>query len=375
MKLTSKERIMRIFRNEDIDRSSFKLWGTRGLGEKLLHPAYEPINKLALETTDVFVNFAFPFDLLAGTQREKYIEKYTVQTADPKWVDEYTILHTPKGDLRQIERQSTVNEYPYVLEYFVKEPEDIEKILSMEYAPIPFDRSAYDAASAYLGDRGIVLTGINEAGYALHQMMGSETLAYFSVDCREELKALAEVFSKRIHAHVNQIMDLGIKTPLKWVGPEVFLPPLLGPNEFEDFVYTYDKPVCDLIHNRGGYVWVHSHGRVGNYLDRFIDMGVDVLNPLEPKPNGDVDLAAAVKKYGRQIGWEGNIEIQDIIQGTPEKLAALIDECAAAGAPSGRFIFGQSAGYPDYTNPSPQYIENLMFYLRYGLETIEKYKY
>jgi len=375
MQLTSKERIMRIFRNEDIDRPSLKLWGTRGLGEKLLHPAYEPVNKLALETSDVFVNFSFPFELLAGANWDKYAERYIVKTADPKWVDEHTILHTPKGDLHQVERKSTVNEYPYVLEHFAKEPEDIEKILSMEYVPIPFERSSYDNATAYLGDRGILLTGIDHTGYALHGLMGSETLAYFSVDYHEELTALADVFSKRIFKHAETILDLGIKTPLKWVGPEVFLPPLMGPDAFEDFVVKYDKPVCDLIHNRGGYVWVHSHGRVGNYLDRFIYMGVDVLNPLEPKPNGDVDLAAAVKKYGRQIGWEGNIEIQDLIQGTPEKLAALIDECVAAGAPSGRFLLTQSAGYPDYTNPSPQYIENLMFYLRYGLETVEKYKY
>ena len=32
-------------------------------------------------------------------------------------------------------------------------------------------------------------------------------------------------------------------------------------------------------------------------MDRFIDMGVDVLNPLEPGPNGDIVMSELVEKY------------------------------------------------------------------------------
>ena len=56
----------------------------------------------------------------------------------------------------------------------------------------------------------------------------------------------------------------------------------MSPRDFDDIVYTPDKKLCDLIHNHGGYVWVHSHGKVVSFMDAFIDMGVDVLNPPEP---------------------------------------------------------------------------------------------
>ncbi|MBR5681446.1 MAG: hypothetical protein IKX19_12415, partial [Clostridia bacterium] len=212
-------------------------------------------------------------------------------------------------------------------------------------------------------------------GYFVQCMTGSETLAYLSVDNRELVDGMCEIYAGRLYEHVKNILDTGIESPIFcWVGPEVFIPPLMGPKDFDDFVYRYDKPICDLIHERGGYVWVHCHGRVRKFLDRFIEMGVDVLNPLEPGPNGDIDLRETAAAYAGRIGLEGNIEIQELLLSSRERIASLIDDCVEAGAPSGRFILCPSAGYMEYARPSGKYIENLLFYLRYGLEAVERYR-
>jgi len=148
----------------------------------------------------------------------------------------------------------------------------------------------------------------------------------------------------------------------------------MGPRDFDDFVYKYDKPLCDLIHEHGGYIWVHSHNKVRSFMDRFIDMGVDVFNPLEPGPNGDIDLSEVVETYKNRIGLEGNIEIQEILLSSKERLAALIEECVKAGAPSGRFILCPSAGFMEFARPTEHYLDNMLFYLRYGLEIVEQYR-
>jgi uroporphyrinogen-III decarboxylase len=144
----------------------------------------------------------------------------------------------------------------------------------------------------------------------------------------------------------------------------------MSPRDFDDFVLKYDRPLCDLIHNGGGYVWVHCHGKTACLIDRYIRMGVDVLNPLEPPKNGDVDMRAVVKKYGNRIGLEGNIEIQDILLAEQDELRALIDKCVDAGRESGRFILCPSAGYMEYPFPTQHYIDNLMLYLNYGYEKV-----
>ena len=375
MKLTSHERLMRIFQNKEIDRPALKLWGAGFHGEyHLLSPAYEPVSKLAAEVTDLFVGTGFPFHPFCGIYEKEYFESWTVDTEKPFWKEQHIAYHTPKGDLHAMKMVSTIGEPGYIMEYLLKEPEDMEKILSMKYAPYPIDRSGYDNAVTRAGDRGVALVSIPHAGYIVQDSMGSETLAYFSVDCREELQQLIDVIAARILEHVTNILNAGIVAPFQWVGPEVFLPPLMTPTDFRDFVFTPDKPICDLIHNGGGYVWVHSHGKVANFIDSFIDMGVDILNPLEPPKNGDIHMGKIIAEYGNRIGWEGNIEIQDLLLSSQNQVRTLIDECVAYGQESGRFILCPSAGFNEYVYPTQQYIDNLMLYLNYGLETVEKYR-
>lgn len=374
MQLTTHERIMHIFRNEEIDRPALKLWGAGFPEDPQLHPAYQPVSDLAAEVSDLFIGCGFNFNMYAGMHWKELTEVYREDTKDPTWKNEHIILHTPKGDLHMVDHVSTVGKPTYTTEFMVKEPEDLEKLLSLPYMPFPVDSARYEMLVRKLGDRGVVMPSIDHASYALQRMVGSENLAYFSVDCRNELREVIDVYSKRVLDHTKAILDTGIQAPFSWVGPELYLPPLMRPDDFREFVTEYDKPVCDLIHNAGGYVWVHSHGKVAKFVDQFIEMGVDVLNPLEPPKNGDIDMQDIISRYGRTIGWEGNIEIQELLLSSKERIRMLIDECVAAGQASGRFILCPSAGYMEYPFPTAEYIDNLLFYLQYGLEAVERYR-
>ncbi len=371
MHLTSHDRIMRIFQNKEIDRPSLKLWGA-STHPLLLHPAYRPVCDLAIEKSDLFVPADSPFDIYYGRNRDSQINYEMKDTHNPAWKDKIITFHTRQGDLRGIERISTVGEPSYIVEHMIKDPNDFKKLLSIEYEPFDFRVDDFLAKQAAVGDRGVVLFNVDHAGYALQRLIGSENLAYFSVDYREELDEMIQVFSKRIREHVRSAIASGITGPFQWVGPELFVPPLMSPADFDDFVLHYDKLLCDDIHHAEGYVWVHCHGKVANFIERYIDMGVDILNPLEPPKNGDVNLAAVIEKYQNRIGWEGNIEIQEIIQGDPEQLKESIYSCVDAGNKSGRFVLCPSAGFMEYPLPSKQYIDNLLFYLQYGWECVER---
>ena len=375
MKLTSRERIMRIFKNEEIDRPALKLWGAGFPDSPQLNPAYQPVSDLAYEVSDLFIGSGSPFNIYGGMDYSGFAETWREDTTHPTWKDEHTVFHTPKGDLHMINRVSTVGEPDYTIEYMVKEPEDLEALMSLPYTPFPVSTKDYETKNAKLGDRGIVMTNIDHAGYALHRMMGSETLAYFSVDEREMLINAIEMYSDRLYDHIKKILDAGVTAPVGWVGPELFIPPLMGPQDFRDFVYRFDKRICDLVHDRGSYVWMHCHGKVANFVEDYINMGIDVLNPLEPPKNGDIDMARITEKYKNRIGWEGNIEIQDLLQSSPERVRMLIDECVEKGKDSGRFILCPSAGYMEYPFPEQRYIDNLLLYLRHGLKAVERAAY
>lgn len=373
MKLTSRERLTRIFEGKEIDRPAIKLWGANIYSEngKYLHPDYEKVSKLAYEKSDIFLEAKSRFQILGGSRIDEFTETYTTDTNDPTRKDMHIILHTPKGDLSMCKRYSLIGEPGYRTEHLLKEPEDIEKLLSVPYEPYPIDTKQFYNSEAALGDRGVTMFSLDNVGYTLNKLLGSEAMAYFSIDYRDELMHLASVLASRIYDHAKAVLDAGIRAPFCWVGPEVLIPPLMSPNDFEDFGFRVDKPLCDLIHNYGCHVWVHSHGKVANFIERFIEMGVDVINPLEPQPNGDIHLGDIIEKFGDRIGWEGNIEIQELLLSSSERIKTMIDECVSLGWKSGRFIMCPSAGYQEYVFPSKQYIENLLVYLQYGYDAVE----
>ena len=373
MELTSHERIMRIFANREVDRPALKLWGASPF-QSPLDPRYAPVCELARQKSDYVVCASSPFDIYFGKNRERQTQWRAIRTPDPCLIDEETIFRTPLGDLREVKRVSTIGEPSFIIEHLVKEPEDIDKLLSIPYQPQTFYADDYFKKTMRMGDRGVVLFGIEHAAYALYRVTGSENLAYFSIDCRDKVLEAMRVFSERITHQLRRALNAGIRGPYHWVGPELFIPPLLSPKDFDEFVFDFDKPLCDDIHDAGGYVWVHCHGKVASFINRFIDMGVDVLNPLEPPKNGDIDLEQTVDKFGNAIGLEGNIEIQDLFAASEQSLKQLIDNCVSAGAPSGRFILCQSAGFMEYPDPTERYIRNLMTYLEYGHECVCRYK-
>ncbi len=370
--LTSRERLTRIFQNQEVDRPALKLWGANLRMQSLLHPSYAPICRLAEELTDLCSSAFSPFHIYCGMLEGQETVTTVEPGKDPRWNEVTTIFYTPKGPLTQRKLISVYGETEHALEYAVKEPEDLEKVLSLPYQPYPFSPNHFWEENARLGDKGVAMFVLDHAGYALQRLTGSETLAYLSVDCRELVNEVIRVFAERILEQVKSAIAAGVQGVFSWVGPEVFLPPLMSPTDFEDFVYRWDKPICDAIHQGGGQVWVHCHGKVANFLSRFIEMGVDVLNPLEVPKNGDVDLETCIQRYGNQIGWEGNIEIQEIIQADPEQLMESMRICVEAGKKSGRFILCPSAGFMEYPFPEERYLQNLRIYLEEGYRLVNQ---
>ena len=79
-----------------------------------------------------------------GARFAEFTECRTDPTEDPLWSKQTTIFHTPKGDLRQVEMVSAIGDPGYCIEHFVKEPEDIDTLLSLPYAPYPADTRSFE---------------------------------------------------------------------------------------------------------------------------------------------------------------------------------------------------------------------------------------
>jgi hypothetical protein len=66
------------------------------------------------------------------------------------------------------------------------------------------------------------------------------------------------------------------------------------------------------IQEFGGYVRLHCHGRLKNILTHIDSMKVDALDPIEPPPQGDVELLDVRERYGDRLVLFGNLEASDL---------------------------------------------------------------
>ncbi len=140
--------------------------------------------------------------------------------------------------------------------------------------------------------------------------------------------------------------------------------------DFDEFVFPHDKAVIDLIHEAGGRVWVHCHGRMGPVLERFVAMGVDVLNPLEPPPMGDITPEEAFQRIGDRMGVDGNIETHDLATLPPERMREVVIERLECGR-GRRLILCPTSGYMEDPRPDGHLVENLLVYVNEGVRYAE----
>ncbi len=66
---------------------------------------------------------------------------------------------------------------------------------------------------------------------------------------------------------------------------------------------------------------------------------LDVMEPLEPPPGGDVDLRAAKQRWGDKFCLKGNLNTFDLmLNGTPDDVKRAAREAIDAAAEGGGFI-------------------------------------
>ncbi len=111
--------------------------------------------------------------------------------------------------------------------------------------------------------------------------------------------------------------------------------PLISPEIYENFYAPQHKRFIDLCHEFGIKVFHHDDGSCRRFLPLLIDMGIDVLNPVQWTCPG-MEMPGLKRDFGDRICFHGAIENQRIMPfGTPEEVRAEVRHCIDALAVDG----------------------------------------
>jgi len=89
---------------------------------------------------------------------------------------------------------------------------------------------------------------------------------------------------------------------------------MISPQMYRDLLMPIHADFIDFIKARtSAKIFFHSCGDVFPLIEDFIDIGVDILNPIQTSSGKMSDLAALKKRFGRNIAFCGGIDSHRIL--------------------------------------------------------------
>jgi uroporphyrinogen decarboxylase len=152
----------------------------------------------------------------------------------------------------------------------------------------------------------------------------------------ENLVANAKLYREAVGDSIDIVWlgeDYGTQTGL-----------MLRPEVFDSLVAPYYRRFFDWIHeNTGWKILFHCCGGIYPIIPTLIDIGVDILNPVQVEAAG-MEAGRLKREFGeRLVFWGGGIDTQGVLPfGTREEIRAQVHDRIRTFGPGGGFVFTPS---------------------------------
>jgi uroporphyrinogen decarboxylase len=295
-----------------------------------------------------------------------------------KYVDDYGIVW------KKIEHIGGF--YYEVVEYPIKEP-NVDEFNKIDWInpneSIIFD-GAYEMVENAFKTTGkaIIMLLATHIWERAIQMCGNENWWIYLITrpdfCIALLEKLADIQRK---IYMNGLDLVGKYITILRLGGEDFGTQrglFISKNMFHAIVKPILKSVYKPIKERylnlnpQGKILFHSDGSIRDLIPDFIDLGIDVLDPVQPRAVG-MNGFELKRDFGNQISFHGGIDTQGVLPwGTIENVELEVRRKIEMFAPGGGYILS-----PSHTVQSDVPVENIMHLTRtakrYGVYPINRH--
>ncbi len=334
-----RERLMATLRGEPVDRPAVSFYEINGLDEVpenddpfniFTHPSWRPLIELTREKTDRIVMRGVSYASIAPDPIE------TISTTESVIRDgSRLVTRRVQAGNRLLTTRTRLDpdvNTTWTVEHLLKDTDDLRAFLQTQPPALegPVDTRPVIQAESALGDTGIVMIDTPDPLCLASSLFNMDVSTVIAMTEPALFHQLLAHFASTLLPRTEAVAKALPGRLWRIYGPEFASPPYLPPALFQEYVCRYVTPMIEAIHRHGGYARIHSHGNLRLILDAIVGMGADGLDPIEPPPQGDVELAYVREKYGDRLVLFGNLEACDI-ENLPtdqfaEKIRRALDE-------------------------------------------------
>lgn len=352
--MNRRERLMATLRGEAVDRPPVSFYEIGGW--KLdpddpdpfniyNAPDWRPLIRLAEQETDLIRMLGPDKKPAAGNCQDDFVKTETCMQGGSQFTR--TTLTVARRTMTSLSRRDAGVSTTWTLEHLLKDIDDVQAYLQLPDQAFACEYSVEPliAAEQELGERGIVMVDVGDPICQVASLFSMQDYTVLALTEPWLFHQLLQQHARYLYPMVEQVAREFPGHLWRVVGSEYASEPFLPPRLYQEYVVRYTQPIVEAIQKHGGYARLHSHGRLKNILPYIAGMGVSGLDPIEPPPQGDVQLIDVRHQYGAQMVLFGNIEASELELLPPPAFEARVAQALREGTagPGRGFVLMPSA--------------------------------
>ena len=270
----------------------------------------------------------------------------TVGVMEPGKVTEESAISRVIRDIMLKDTPENENDTSWNLEYnsFINDRADFEKFPWEALAQLDFTK--IKEIKKYLPEGMKVIATAGKIFTLTWMLMGFNN---FSTSLLLDEDLVADVFKK-----VADIQFKAMDTIFEmdhvgavWATDDLAFGtgPMIAPQAFRDHVFPWYREIAARCHKNDLLFIMHSDGDLNLLMEDLIDLGVDLLQPIDP---GCMDIRKVKQEYGDRIAMAGNVSNEILRSGDPADVEALVKELLRDVAPGGGYCVGSGNSVPSW---------------------------
>jgi uroporphyrinogen-III decarboxylase len=337
--MTSRERLMATLRGEKPDRIPVNFYEIGG--QKVdptdsdpfniyNDPSWLPLLELA-QQTDLIVMASAKLRPASDNCHDQFFK--TTQTIQNGSRYIHTELKIGSRILTETIRRDPEVDTFWKIEHLLKDVEDLKAFLTLPdevFAILPSVENLVAEEEA-IGERGIVMVDTSDPLCQAADLFSMQDYLLVAFQEQSLFHQLLEKIAQPLYPIVSYVAQNFPGHLWRVYGPEYATPPYLPPRLFGEYVGRYTQPIVAMIQQYGGFARVHCHGCIREVLPQIVAMGAVAIDPIEPPPQGDVELAEVREKYGNELVLFGNIEVSDLENLEPSEFQKVVKKTYREG--------------------------------------------
>ena len=141
---------------------------------------------------------------------------------------------------------------------------------------------------------------------------------------------------------------------------------MLSPDLWRKHIKPWSKQLIRPFKDMGLKTFYHSCGSIFPVIEDFIEMGLDILDPIQPKAKG-MDLLKLNSYFGDRLTFHGGIDEQYLLpRGTPKEVRCEVERLVKICEKQGNYIVS-----PAHAIQADTPVENILAMY----ETVKEYRY